>query len=494
MRARFASVTRPVAALVLATALAAAPAPAGATGFLVARFGGEHGHPTTDNPTAIYYNPAGLSLLGGTRLYLDGTFAWRDFTYTRDPGAIDNILTDSAVGTGTPAGDGVAANSGKSSIFNVLGTPFIGIATDFGVPNLGVGLAFYVPFGGSTVFDDAAVSDKYPGAVDSAARWWVIAGTIRSMYLSTAVSYRFPDLGLSFGVGFNLVFSQVDTIRARNADGTDNLVSSGNLQEGRAYMNVTGIDVALSAGVIWQPTENLYLGVSYQSQPAFGDMNLNSGDLTLILGAGPVTDVKPTPAEIHQQLPDIWRFGARYNVPKAWELRLFGEYDRWSVLESQCILNRTIVGRRCSLADPVGKILIIPRKWVDGFGIRGGGSWWASSDVELYLGGGYDSNVVPDAYSDPSLYDAVKGSIALGARFGLLDDTLFLSVSYTQIIYANRDVAPRGRVPVDPAKPNGPTVSDIASIGLSEVVRQPDAAGKYTQAIGVLDIGAEYRF
>ena len=33
---------------------------ASASGFATARFGGEHGHPTTDNPTALYYNPAGI--------------------------------------------------------------------------------------------------------------------------------------------------------------------------------------------------------------------------------------------------------------------------------------------------------------------------------------------------------------------------------------------------------------------------------------------------
>jgi long-chain fatty acid transport protein len=492
MRSRFASLSLALAAA--AGVLAVAPTPAGATGFLVARFGGEHGHPTTDNPTAIYYNPAGLSLLGGTRLYLDGTFAWRSFGYDRPEGAIDNVLAAPSSGTGTPAGGGVAANTGESSLFNVLGTPFIGLATDFGVPNLGVGVAFYVPFGGSTVFDDAVASDTYPGAVDGPSRWWVIEGTIRSMYLSAAVSYRFPEIGLSVGAGFNLVFSQMDTIRARNTDGTDNLVSSGNLQEGRAYMDVSGIDVALSVGLIWQATEHLFLGVSYQSQPAFGDMNLNSGDLTLILGSGPVDDVKPVPAEFHQELPDIVRVGARYTVPRDWELRLFGEWDHWSVLESQCILDRTIVGRKCSLTEPVGKILIIPRKWNDGFGLRAGGSWWASDTVELYLGGGYDSNVVPDGFIDPSLYDSVKGSVAAGARFSLFDDTLLLSVSYTQIIYADRDVAPRGRVPLDPSKPDGATISDISNLGISEAVRQPDAAGSYTQAIGVLDVSAEYRF
>ena len=55
----------------------------------------------TSNPTAIYFNPAGMSLMGGTRLMLDGTFAWRSLTYTRDPGAIDNVLVeDNLIGGG----------------------------------------------------------------------------------------------------------------------------------------------------------------------------------------------------------------------------------------------------------------------------------------------------------------------------------------------------------------------------------------------------------
>ncbi len=43
----------------LASLLAAGTA--SATGFSTARFGGEHGHPMTNNPTALYYNPAGLA-------------------------------------------------------------------------------------------------------------------------------------------------------------------------------------------------------------------------------------------------------------------------------------------------------------------------------------------------------------------------------------------------------------------------------------------------
>ena len=48
-----------------------------ASGFASARFGGEHGHPTTDNATAIYYNPAGIALSKGTHIFVDATTALR---------------------------------------------------------------------------------------------------------------------------------------------------------------------------------------------------------------------------------------------------------------------------------------------------------------------------------------------------------------------------------------------------------------------------------
>lgn len=485
--------TAPTTSL-FALLLAIAPVPALASGFLVARFGGEHGHPTTDNPTAIYYNPAGLSLLGGTRLFVDGALAWRSLTFNRDPGGIDNLLEDGEGGAGTPVGDGVAANSGEASLFNVLGNPFFGVATDFGVKGLGVGLAFYVPFGGSTVFDDAASSDLYPGAIDGPARWWVIEGTIRSMYLSTALSYRFEDARLSIGAGFNLILSQMNTVRARNADGSDHLVSGGRLQEGRGLIDASGVHASFSLGVIWEPIDHLLIGASYQAQPGLGNMVLDSGEMTLILGGGPTDDIQPIDVEVHQQLPDVLRVGARYGAPRAWEVRLFGEYARWSVLTDHCILDRSNPARRCSLTDPIGKVIIIPRKWKDAFGVRAGGSWWPSENVELYLGAGYDGNAVPDAFIDPALYDAPKGSIALGVKLDLIEDSLILSASYTQIIYGQRVIAPRGRVPVDPNDPDGATMSDISDLGVSEDVRQPDAAGTYDTAIGLLDVNLEYRF
>ncbi|MCA9513915.1 MAG: outer membrane protein transport protein [Myxococcales bacterium] len=460
--------------------------PAQASGLLAVRFGGEHGHPTTSNPTAIYFNPAGMSLMGGTRLMLDGTFAWRSLTYTRDPGAIDNVLADPNVGTGTPEGDGVAANSGEGHLFNLVGSPFAAIVTDFGVEGLGVGLGFYVPFGGSSSFDQVDASDAFPGAKDGPQRWWAIDGTLRALYFTGAVSYRFPDLRLSVGAGLNVVLTQMATVRARNSDGTDHLVSNGTIQEGRALIDVSSVDVAISAGIIWEPVDGFYLGLSYQSQPGFGTSKL-TGDTTLVFGATPSAAVEPTPSEFYNGWPDVWRLGGRYTVPKAWEVRLFGELARWSSMYEHCLLNSTITPRACKGDPPPGKIVLVPRRWEDTFALRAGGSYWVSDAVELYLGAGWDGNAIPDSTVDPGLYDNDKVSVAVGGRFSLLDESLIVSVTYTQLFYPDRTVAPRQHLP-------GATTGDIASLGFSAPERDPDAAGKYEHAIGVLDVSVEARF
>ena len=466
-------------------ALALAASPAAASGLLSVRFGGEHGHATTDSPTAIYFNPAGLSLLGGTRLMLDGTFAWRSFVYERDPAGIDNVLVDPEVGTGTPAGSGVAANSGRAELFNILATPFFAVATDFGVEGLGAGLGFYVPFGGSSSFDTVAPSDEYPGAVDGPQRWWAIDGTLRALYVTGAASYRIPGIRLSIGAGVNLVLSQMDTLRARNSDGTDHMVSNGVLLEGRALVEVSGVDVSLSAGLVWEPIDKLYLGLSYQSQPGFGTTKM-TGDTTLVFGAVPSDAVEPTPSEFYQAWPDVIRFGARYTEPRAWEVRLFGEYARWSVVYEQCLLNSTVSPRSCRGDPPPGKIVLVPRRWDDAFGIRAGGSYWLNDAVELYLGAGYDGNAIPDETIDPGIYDNDKVSVALGGRFELLEE-LILSVTYTQLFYPERTRAPREHLP-------GATVGDIEGLGFTAPERDPDAAGTYNLNLGVLDVSLEARF
>ena len=466
--------TSATAVAVLAVAsVGCIPTAAFAAGIAVARFGAEHGHPTTDNPTAIYYNPAGLALGEGHRLFVDGALALRSVSYERDPSAISDPA-------GTPA-DGLAANSGTASLFNFAGAPFLGAATDLGVEGLGLALAFYVPFGGGASWDQNSAyagNTTYPGAVDGQARWFSIHGNMRSIYVTLGAAYRIPSIRLSFGATGSLVYSEVDTLRARNADGTDDLVAGGTLKEGRSHLKVSGLQGAFGLGMIWEPTEGLFLGLSYQSRPnVSGGMELR-GTLRNALGTAPVSESEVT---FTQDLPDSVRIGGRFRLSPELELRLFGDWTQWQSFRRQCILDANDPDRECEringgAARPGSHvpIAILERRWVNTWGVRGGVSWWPFEQLELMFGAGYDSNAIPDQTLDPALVDMDKGTLSAGASYAVLEKLIF-HLTFTQIIYASRDT--RGAYKI-----------------LAAPSAQPDGGGIYNQSISLLNVAVEWAF
>jgi len=466
--------------------LGAAATPARAGGFLTAHFAGELGNVATDHPTAIYFNPAGLALGVGWRIYAEGLIAWRTVEYTRPEGAISNV-TDGKGAPGTPQG-GVDTNAGKATLSNIAAAPFLGVVTDLGVPNLGVGVAFYAPFGGQASWDkddDFADSEQYPGAEDGVQRWATIDGELRSLYLTVAGAYRLPGPRLAFGAGVNFTESNIFTVRARTPQGTDDVIgAAGEVAEGRSMIDTSGFAVAASLGVNWEPMDGLWIAASYQSQPGFGN-STQSGTLTNKFGNGTVLEEQ---IRLEQELPDIYRVGARYRPTPQVELRVSGDLQRWSVFEHQCLLDNSVSdAAKCELnkdgsygPDQVREDIIvnIPREWKDTFGVRAGASYWLTPDLELDGGVHYDSSAVPDKTIDASLLDQDKIFVRAGVRWSALPDQLLLALTVNNVFYFERTVAPRED-------------GDIGTVAPSTV---PDGAGKYTSNVLFFNLGAEYRF
>ncbi len=457
-----------------------------AGGFASARFGGEHGHPTTDNATAIYYNPAGLALGAGTRVIVEGLIAYRDASYKRPAGSIDNPASTNEAGT--PA-DAESANAGTATLGNIITSPFAGVVSDFGVKNLGVGLAVFAPFGGQASWDknDAYKdSEAYPGAVDGVQRWATMDGTIKEIYLSTAASYRLPGPRISFGVSASVISESVDTVRARTAIGTDDLVSgTGSLIEGRSHIDVSGITFGAGAGVLWEPMDDAFIGLSYQSQPGFGETT-QSGDLNVKLGNSAATT---SDIDFLQELPDVFRFGARFKPKSNIEVRFSADFTRWSVLKNQCFVDPDNSAANCTLdsnggnipGTTTGVVINIPRYWQDTYGARVGGSYWLDQDKELVAGLSYDSNAVPDKSMDPTFIDMDKVIATVGGRFRIMDN-IRLNASYTHVHYITRKVAVRDRDGMGDG------------IGFDTPSAVPDHGGTYKQMIGLLNLGVEYQF
>lgn len=468
-----------------------------AAGIAVARFGGEHGHPTTDNVTSIYYNPAGLVLNRGTHLFIDGTFATRSVTFLRPASAIGAYTLPDGTQEYLLSDGAEAANSGEATLSNMAAVPFMGLSSDFGTDWMAAGLAFYAPFGGSSSWDkntELEGNEMYPGAVDGSQRWFSIDGTIRSLYLTAATAFQIEAADLSLGFSVSGIKSDINTVRARNAEGDDQLVASPDdmtLKEGRAHVNAQGMQVGFGLGAIWQPLpDKLWFGFSYTSKPnVSGGMELD-GELTTVFGVQ--KDAETTDVTVTQDMPDIYRFGARLRPTEKLELRMFADYTRWSALEAQCILTKgseqecTFSGVEDALTNPQGVTSTsaqppnqaVGRFWQDSYGVRLGGSYWFTDNVETYLGGGYDSSAVPVEMVDPALFDMDKISASIGTRWQALE-SFGLALTYTHVFYFEVDT-------------DGQGIADEFSE--ASKLKQPSNEGVYNQSVNVLNFYTDISF
>lgn len=446
-----------------AAAIACFSRPAHGSGFAAARFGGEHGTVVTTNPTALYYNPAGIAFSTGTHLFLDGSLAMRHATWQHALAPTDRPDPPGAEG----------ANTGEAKLFNVFGGPMLGATTRIG--NFAFGASLTVPFGGRASWsqnDKFKASTQFPLAADGVQRWHGIDGALTFIYLTAGAAYRLGPL--SIGVTGNLIRSSIQSTQAKKVVGNGDPDTAN---EGRASLDVSGIQGSFGVGAMLEAIpDHLWLGASYQAQPGLGPMTLK-GSLDITYQGSEL----PLRVTFDQALPDIVRLGGRFRPNDSLELRLAGDLTRWSVMGSQCVV---IEGHKCAVdatgADASGEGGTVQqnlrRHWKDTYGVRAGASFWLKPEVELFAGIGFETAAVPDETMDPALADADNVSPAVGGRFEIFD-AFYLATSYTHIQYMNRDNTGK---------------SEIASGELP--TRRPDGGGKYTQWVGVFNVNIEKQF
>jgi long-chain fatty acid transport protein len=463
-------------AAVAAVAALVLPGTARASGFLTDQFGADHGQPALGNPYSVYFNPAAMAGMAGSDVVLDGVVAAHDEQFNRtaplSPSAGNN--------QGNPAY--AETNTGQASLFNVLAAPFIGFVTDFGGSKFRLGVASYIPFGGQLSWQKniayGGASSIDPGAYDGPQRWASISASTSSIYETVALAYRFDKARLGVGVNFSVIRTGLTDVRARNTDGSDDILGpTGQLKEGRAYVNMSGVEVGAAAGVYWEPLRDgsLRLGASYTSAPNFGTMRLNG---TFELAQGSQTTAISNPADLLQAYPDLIRFGGAWRISPQAELRLDGTWQRWSQFNYQCIVNS---GQSCDANSKgvsqatSGVLLDLPRNWNDSVKLRLGIATWINPETELWASFAWESSPVANKYQDPLLFDSTRleGTAGVRRAFGR---HLYASLAYTYVYY----------LPV--------TVTDSAYGSYGGLSQSPNENGRYTSELFIFDGAVGYRF
>jgi long-chain fatty acid transport protein len=461
------------AAIALAAAIGVVTATsrdAAAAGFSTAHFGGEQGTAVSTNPTDVYFNPGAMGFSEGIHLFVDGDIALRHATWTHTappPGKTDQ--PDSEVG-----------NSGEAKLFNVFAGPALAATGKFG--NLAVGFGLFVPFGGRVSWDQAPANPMYPLTAGGVQRWHMLDAQLTFLQISAGLAYRLGPI--SIGATGSFINSQVNEDEARTQSGNVDTTA-----EERANINVKGNNGSFGAGIMLEAIpKRLYFGASYQAQPGLGQQDLK-GNFTLTAGPAPLyAQHQPLvqPVDFRESLPDVIRAGIAFRVVHDLELRAYGDYTRWSKLTSQCISNQ---GTGPCLVHPDGSdatpnltvVANIPRNWKDTYSGHLGVSYFASSDVEVFGGVGYETGAAPDATMEPGAMDGNNIDGSIGGRFNLFNYCYF-ALSYTQLQFLNRTVTTSALETGANGKP------------VLLPTMQQEGNGQYTQWVGFVDLNLEKQF
>jgi long-chain fatty acid transport protein len=187
-----------------------------------------------------------------------------------------------------------------------------------------------------------------------------------------------------------------------------------------------------------------------------------------------------TAADLVQAYPDIVRFGAAWRVRPDTEIRLDGDWQRWSQFKSQCI---TSPGGSCntdssgvaSSSNNTNVKLDLPRDWNDTIKLRAGIAYWIVPQTELFASFAFETAPVAKSHEDPLIYDSTRLEPTLGVRHAFTKH-LYASLSYTYIYI----------VPL--------TVTDSDYGTYAPPSRSPSANGTYSSEIYVFDGALSYRF
>ncbi len=323
---------------------------------------------TADNPSAIYYNPAGITQLEGNELrgglygiYLDSSFS-PPSTASNHGHTYDNQDNSAAV----------------PQIFYTY-TP-----TNFPVS---LGLGVYAPFGGKSSWPQ-----------DTGFRSVALDGSLTYLTINPVMAVKvLPSLSIAAGAMVNYADLDMEQGLGKFQKPLINFFRfSGN-----------GWSAGYNLGLLWQPQEKISIGASFRSSAAFTLNGQTDFELQPYPGLSHATN---RPADANFTFPFTVAGGVSYRPTPKWNIEFDADYTDWSSFGSNTIHQ---ANPPPPLAQDVGLKLYWQPSWMYEFGVtRYFDSGWHAS-----AGFVYSENSVPDAYYTPLAADMDRYFLSAGAGY-----------------------------------------------------------------------------
>lgn len=318
---------------------------------------------TADNPSAIYYNPAGLTQLEGDQ-FRSGLYAL-NFEIDYQP----------------PAGNANAGNTYEVKQ-NFAAVPQLFYAHRTEGSDLSYGLGVYAPYGAEV---------RWPQ--DTGFRSVATAGALTYLRVNPVVALQVTPT-LSVGGGLMVDYAEI-------------ALEQGLLRTSQPFANYfrfegDGWSLGWNLGLLWQPHKKISFGATFRSATEV----TFSGNT--YLQQRPIIAATQREAKAEFEFPYTTVFGVSYRPNTNWNFEVNADYTDWRSIGGVTIRQAT------PPPFPVRQNIPVNLWWE--------GSWLLGAGVTRHLSDGwhvsagyaFNQNSVPDNYYSPLVADLDRHFVTLG--------------------------------------------------------------------------------
>lgn len=328
---------------------------------------------TADNPSAIYYNPAGITQLEGNNFRAGAYGIYLHPSYTAPSGAPNSGRTYDNEAT-------LHAVPQLFYTFRSEGSPF------------GFGLGVYSPYGLST---------KWPQ--DTGFRTVATEGSLTYITVNPVIAVQlFPTLSIAGGL----------TVNYANIDLQQGLVWPTQPYDGFGFKG-EGWGVGYNLGLLWKPHEKVSIGISFRSKTTINLSGHTHAHNNVGLPSPPAPFPIPTftyssAANADFSFPLNAIFGISYRPTPQWNLEFNADYADWSTVGT------VTIHQASSLPPLLPQNIPMVLDWQSSWYYEFGGTRYLKNGWHVSAGYIFNENSVPDAHYSPLVADMDRHFFSIG--------------------------------------------------------------------------------
>jgi long-chain fatty acid transport protein len=377
-----------------------------------------------DDPSALYYNPAGIAFLPGVQVNVGGVAVivpQTEFTGTTP------LSGNPPLGTGTSQ----VSERSKRDLVDIP-TVYASYSLERLPLSFGFGINAIYPLAKS--WDDSSVFRNQVQNV-----------SIKPINFQPTIAYRFDEFHLGVAAGVDITNATVSLQRAvysPAAAPTAPAPPFGAYELGALGLDGTDTALGYNFGVRWQPRNDLIFGLAYRSEITLditGDANFLA---TTPTGMGAI-GLPDTAAFPYSRARATSTASTRITLPDSLDLAVAWLPTRKLTLEFDATRTGWSSFKQLEIHFDSPQFSAFnnqpePRNWEDAWSYKFGGQYALTDRVDLRAGYSFDQTPVPDATVDPLLPDADRHSFAFGT--GIHNSFVGLDLAFMWVHFVDRNV------------------------------------------------------